>query len=120
MKIGRLHSFRSTSFGKLENKTKSVDMNSLYTKKEMSAITDTFETITPLDTINYTYSKTYYPDTKTIILNNVSKKSHSIVVNNDGKATLYGCWHQRDLKENYKELIDNTQTRFETVQPKNQ
>lgn len=117
MKVGKVSSFKNTSFGKIESNIKSVDMNTLYTKKEMSAITDTFETITPLSSTKYTYSKTYYPDTKTIILNNVSSKSHAIIVDNKGKATLYGCWHKRDSKENYKELIDNTQTRFEATQP---
>ena len=117
MKVGKVSSFKNTSFGKIESNIKSVDMNTLYTKKEINAITDTFETITPLSSTKYTYSKTYYPDTKTIILNNVSNKSHAIIVDNKGKATLYGCWHERDSKENYKELIDNTKTRFEATQP---
>ena len=113
MKVGKVSSFKNTSFGKIESNIKSVNMNTLYTKKEINAITDTFETITPLSSTKYIYSKTYYPDTKTIVLNNVSSKSHSIIVDKQGKATLYGCWHKRDLKENYKELIDNTQAKFD-------
>lgn len=116
MKVGRLCSTQHISFGKIESNIKSVDMNTLYTKKEISAITDTFETITPLSSTKYTYSKTYYPDTKTIILNNISSKSHSIIVDNKGNATLYGCWHKRESKENYKELIDKTQIKFEAGQ----
>ena len=67
MKVGRLCSTQHISFCKIESNIKSVDMNTLYTKKEISTIIDTFETITPLSSTKYTYSKTYYPDTKTII-----------------------------------------------------